>query len=71
LSGNGDVVRSMVFDAAGERLVSVSDDGHVRSRILDRHALAKIVCDVAWRDVTDEERKLFVGGGDDNRSVCP
>jgi WD40 repeat protein len=71
VSGNGDVVRSMVFDSTGERLLSVSDDGLVRSRILDRKALAKIVCDVAWRDVTDEERKLFVGTGDDTPSVCP
>ncbi len=54
-----DVVRSLAFDKAGSRIVSVSDDGTIRSTVISADRLAGIVCELVWRDLNQSEISSF------------
>lgn len=56
-----DVVRSVTFDRSGETLVSVGDDGMIRSSTVGPARLASLGCDVLWRDLDPDETRSFFG----------
>jgi len=70
LKGHDEYIRSLAFDAPGERLVSVGDDGAIESWTIGADALAGIACAVVWRDLDDDERREFFVGGAPERPSC-
>jgi WD40 repeat protein len=56
-----DIVRSLTFDRSGEVIVSVGDDGMIRSSIVGRNMLARLACDVIWRELDPNEKREFFG----------
>jgi WD40 repeat protein len=69
--GHGDYVRSLAFDRSGEVLVSVGDDGVIRSSTIGRARLAALVCGVAWRDLVGDEIREFFGALTAHLPTCP
>lgn len=55
LNVHRDIVRALVFDQAGNTLVSVGDDGMIRSTAVGEERLGALACDMLWRDLTDVE----------------
>ena len=70
LKGHNEYVRSLAFDAQGERLVSVGDDGAVKSWTIGGDSLAKLACRVLWRDLDDLERREYFGGSVPRTPTC-
>jgi WD40 repeat protein len=54
-----DVVRSLAFDRSGRRLLSVGDDGTIKSSVIGAAQLAAVVCAVLWRDLDSTETASF------------
>jgi hypothetical protein len=71
ISGHSDYVRSLTFDGSGEVLVSVGDDGVIRSSIVSPDRLASLVCALAWRDLDGDEVREFFGALTAHMPTCP
>ena len=55
LNVHRDIVRALAFDLAGDTIVSVGDDGMIRSNAVGEDRLGDLTCDVLWRDLNGEE----------------
>jgi WD40 repeat protein len=54
-----DVVRSIAFDITGDRIMSVSDDGTIRSTAIGAEQLGSLACELLWRDLDRTEVASF------------
>jgi WD40 repeat protein len=61
LNVHRDVVRALAFDLAGDTLVSVGDDGMIRSTAVGEGRLGDLTCEVLWRDLRDDEISSYFG----------
>jgi WD40 repeat protein len=61
LNVHRDIVRALAFDLAGNTLVSVGDDGMIRSNAVGERRLGDLACEVLWRDLTGEEISSYFG----------
>jgi WD40 repeat protein len=56
-----DIVRSLAFDRSGDTIVSVGDDGVIRSSTIGSSKLADLACGLLWRDLDGSEVREFFG----------
>lgn len=61
LNVHRDIVRALAFDLAGDTLVSVGDDGMIRSNAVGEDRLGDLACDILWRDLSPEEISSYFG----------
>jgi WD40 repeat protein len=61
LNVHRDIVRALAFDLAGNTLVSVGDDGMIRSNAVGEDRLGDLTCEVLWRDLSKEEISSYFG----------
>ncbi|MCC8948181.1 WD40 repeat domain-containing protein [Bradyrhizobium sp. Arg62] len=61
LNVHGDIVRALAFDRAGDTLVSVGDDGIIKSTAVGETRLGDLACKMLWRDLSQEEITSYFG----------
>ena len=68
--GGPEDFNSVVFTPDGLTLVTGGQDGIVRLWVAQTEALADIVCQKVWRNLTRDEWRQFVGDGIDYERTC-
>jgi WD40 repeat protein len=59
LNVHRDIVRSLAFDVNGKALVSVGDDGMIKSTVIGEDRLGSLACDALWRDLDPDEIRSY------------
>ncbi len=69
LAVHKDATRALAFDRSGETIVSVGDDGMIRSSVVGPRKLADLACGVLWRELDADEMREFFGAS--NPPILP